>query len=88
VANCLIALKRYEAAVTQYGEIVTFFKNSAPQAYLRMGNCLLDCMKKKAEAIEIYRRICRQYKGSGESSAAHQRLEDLGIVVTEGGQEK
>jgi hypothetical protein len=53
-----------------------------------MGNCLLDCMKKKAEAIEIYRRICRQYKGSGESSAAHQRLEDLGIVVTEGGQEK
>jgi len=88
VADCLKALKRFDAAVQQYGEIVTFFKNHAAEAYLRMAHCLLNNMKKKAEAIEIYKRICRQYKGSGQSSTAHRCLEDLGIVITEGGVEK
>ena len=88
VADCQRALKRFDAAITQYAEIVTFFKTSAAQAYLRMGDVYLANLKKRDKAISVYKIICRQYAGTGESSIAHRKLEDLGVVVTEGGQAK
>ncbi|MBI2190864.1 MAG: tetratricopeptide repeat protein [Planctomycetes bacterium] len=88
VAECLIALKRYEPAVKQYAEIISFFKESAPRAYLAMGDAYLNYLKKQDDAVKVYRIVCRQFPRSSEASQAHLRLENLGVVITEGGVEK
>ena len=85
VADCLKALKRFDAAVKQYGEIVTFFKGSAPEAYLRMGRVYLNNLKQRKAAIEVFKTLIRNYGKSGQSSQAHRHLEDLGVVLTGGG---
>lgn len=88
VSSCHCAMKRHKAAVTQYAEIVSFFKKSAPQAYLRMGDCYLHHMKMKREAVGVYKIVLDQFPKTGEASQAHLRLENLGVVVTGGGVKK
>ena len=88
VSSCHCAMKRHKAAVTQYAEIVSFFKKSAPQAYLRMGDCYLHHMKMKREAVGVYKIVLNQFPKTGEASQAHLRLENLGVVVTGGGVKK
>jgi tetratricopeptide (TPR) repeat protein len=85
VADCLKALKRFDPAVKQYGEIVTFFKGSAAEAYLRMGRVYLNNLKNKKAAIEVFKTLIRNYPKSGQASQAHRNLEDLGVVLTGGG---
>ncbi|MDA0842107.1 MAG: tetratricopeptide repeat protein [Planctomycetota bacterium] len=85
VADCLKALKRFDPAIKQYGEIVTFFKGSASEAYLRMGRVYLDNLKQNKAAIEVFQTLIRNFPKSGQASQAHRILEDLGVVLTGGG---
>ena len=85
VADCLKALKRFDPAIKQYGEIVTFFKGSASEAYLRMGYVYLNNLKQKKAAIEVFRTLIRNYPKTGQASKAHRALEDLGVVLTGSG---
>jgi len=85
MADCLRKLKRYDAAITQYAEIVTLYKNSAAQAYLRMTRTYLHDKKEQEQAVKVLKLICRDFPGTDESSQAHRILEDLGIQTPGGG---
>jgi len=90
IAECYRQLKKYDQALNQLKEIASFFQNAAPQAYWRM----VPIFHERNEArdmdrcIAVCRRICNTYKTSGESSAAHQHLEDAHKVSVTGGGEK
>jgi len=89
IAECLRRLKKYEQALDQLKEILQWFPNQAPQAYWRMVPILHERNgpKDMEKCIAVCRRICRAFPASGESSAAHQHLENAHkITVTEGGE--
>lgn len=69
---------KHAQAATTYKEIEQFFPKDASRASLARGDMWLRYGDKE-EAISIFRRILKIYKGTKEASFAHERLEKLGI---------
>ena len=88
IADCRVAMKKYDKAIEQYKEIIGFFPRARPQAYLRMGRVKLNYKKDRKGAISDFQTILKLFKGSGEASQAHRILEDLGVAQIGGGVDK
>jgi len=80
IAECLQRLGKIQPAVTQLQEIQNFFKDQAPEAALRTAWVYRD-VGDKAKFESSLRAVLKKYPKSGQSSAAHQELEKLGVVI-------
>jgi len=78
IADCYAKLGKIEQAVAQLREIEAFFKQHAPEAALRIAHLYRE-VGMKPQQIAALRAVLKKYPESGQSSAAHQDLERLGI---------
>ena len=79
-AECLANLGRLEPAVGQLREVENFFKDQAPQAALAVAYLYRDAGIKD-KYVRSLRGVLKKYPKSGESSQAHQRLEEMGLPI-------
>jgi TolA-binding protein len=79
-AECLAKLGKLESAVGQLREVENFFKDQAPQAALAVAYVYRDAGVKD-KYVRSLRGVLKKYPKSGESSQAHQRLEEMGLPI-------
>lgn len=80
ISECLAALGKLEPAVSQLREIENFFKDQASVAALRIAYLYRDAGIKE-KYVRSLRGVLKKYPKSGESSQAHQRLEEMGLPI-------
>jgi tetratricopeptide (TPR) repeat protein len=86
IAECLVALKKFDEAIAQLREIENFFKPNAAQACLRIAR-VYRSQGLKDKQVAGLRNVLKGYPGSPESSEAHLELESLGYKRLGGGQD-
>ena len=79
-AECLAKLGKLEPAVSQLKEVENFFKDRAPAASLAVAYLYRDAGIKE-KYVRSLRGVLKRYPKSGESSQAHQRLEEMGLPI-------
>ena len=79
-AECLAKLGRLDPAVAQLREVENFFKDQAPEASLRIAYLFRDAGIKE-KYVRSLRGVLKKYPKSGQSSEAHQRLEEMGLPI-------
>ncbi len=80
IAECYVGLGKPDSAIGQLREIENFFKDQAPEAALRIAWVYRDVGDSKS-FVAALRGVLKKYPGSGQSSAAHQELERLGVKI-------
>jgi TolA-binding protein len=88
IAECLQEKGEPAKAMAKYLEIHALYAQSGqgPQALLRAGLLAHKPLELKARAIDLLRRVCDDYPGSGAYSHAHRYLQsELGVTYTGGG---
>lgn len=79
-AECLAKLGKLDPAVSQLREVENFFKDSAPDASLRTAYLYRDAGIRE-KYVRTLRGVLKKYPKSGQSSEAHQRLEEMGLPI-------
>jgi tetratricopeptide (TPR) repeat protein len=79
-SECLAKLGKLDPAVAQLREVENFFKDSAPDAALRAAYLYRDAGIKE-KYVRSLRGVLKKYPKSGQSSEAHQRLEEMGLPI-------
>ncbi len=82
IARCYEALKKWDQAIAQLGEIEGFFKNVSSRAALEIAKVYgrkAGRDRKNTDYVKSLRRVTMKYPKSTESSHAHQELERMGI---------
>lgn len=85
VADCYVKIGKLDSAMASLTEIENFFPAQAPRAALIKANLYRDAGQAD-KRIAALRAIMKKYPKSGESSVAHQELEQLGVKIG-GGQD-
>lgn len=80
IADCFAGLGKLEPAVSQLREVENFFKDQAPEAGLRIAYLYRDAGIKD-KYVRSLRGVLKKYPKSSQSSAAHQRLEEMGLPI-------
>lgn len=83
VARCLAALQRYDEAVKTVKELYSLGGGVASKAALEAAN-FYRAAGNKGKEVDQLRFILTNFKKSGESSEAHNRLESYGVALTGG----
>jgi len=83
VADCLVALKQYDQAVTTVREIESVGGAVAAAACLKAADIYRASGDKGREVTQL-RTVLKRYPKSGESSQAHNRLESYGAALVGG----
>jgi tetratricopeptide (TPR) repeat protein len=79
-ADCLAKLGRLEPAVAQLREVENFFKDRAAEAAIKVAYLYRDAGISQ-KYVRSLRGVLTKYPKSGESSEAHQRLEEMGLPI-------
>ena len=79
-SECLAKLGKLDPAVAQLREVENFFKDSASDAALRAAYLYRDAGIKE-KYVRCLRGVLKKYPKSGQSSEAHQRLEEMGLPI-------
>jgi tetratricopeptide (TPR) repeat protein len=79
-AECLAKLGKLEPAVAQLKEVENFFKDRAPEAALTIAYLYRDAGVRE-KYVRSVRGVIKKYPKSGQSSEAHQRLEEMGLPI-------
>ncbi len=80
IADCFRAQGKNEQAAAQLREIENFFKDSAPEAAIRIAYIYRDSKDTKQYVANL-RGIMKKYPQSGQSNIAHEELERLGVRI-------
>ena len=80
IATNFVRMGKVPNAVAQLKEVENFFKNVAPRAALTIAQ-IYRAAGKKTEEVGALRGVMKKYPKSSESTAAHERLEALGIKI-------
>jgi TolA-binding protein len=80
ISGCYAKMGEVDQAVSQLREIENFFKDQSSKAALAVANIYRDAGKQQVYVAEL-RNVLKKYPKSGESSAAHQALEALGVKI-------
>ena len=80
IAECFVALGKLDPAVSQLREVENFFKDRAPEAALRISYLYRDAGIND-KYVRSLRGVLKKYPKSGQSSEAHQRLEEMGLPI-------
>ena len=83
IADCLVALKQFPQAVKTVSELEAVGGPVAAQAALRVADIYRIAGEKGREVSQL-RTVLKRYPKSGESSAAHNRLEAYGVPLVGG----
>ena len=83
IANSLVALQRFDQALTALREIEGVGGPTASAAALRAADVHRASGDKGREVTQL-RLVLKRYPKSGESSQAHNRLEKYGVALTGG----
>jgi len=79
-SECLAKLGKLDPAVAQLREVENFFADAAPDAALRTAYLYRDAGIKE-KYVRSLRGVLKKYPKSGQSSEAHQRLEEMGLPI-------
>ncbi|MFT5495972.1 MAG: tetratricopeptide (TPR) repeat protein [Kiritimatiellia bacterium] len=82
VVECLLKLKRYGEAIQSLQGLESL-KATAPVACLKIAD-VYKIAGNKGKEVEQLQLVLRRYPKSGQSSAAHQRLESYGVKLIGG----
>ena len=85
VTDCLVAMKNYAGAIKNVQGLESV-KATAAAACLKIAD-IYKIAGDKGKEVEQLRLVLRRYPKSGQSSAAHQRLESYGVKLI-GGEDK
>jgi len=80
IATNFVRMGKVPNAVAQLKEVENFFKDVAPRAALTIAT-IYQSAGQKAEEVGALRGVMKKYPDSGESTAAHERLEALGVKI-------
>lgn len=83
IASCLVALKQYAKAISTVSELESVGGNVASRAALEVAN-IHKISGDKAKEVSQLRTVLRRYPKTGESAAAHDRLESYGVALVGG----
>lgn len=83
IAQCLRALKQYDQAIKTISELESLGGPIASRASLEVAN-IYQSAGDKAKEIGQLRTVLRRYPKTGESGAAHDRLESYGVALVGG----
>lgn len=83
ISNCLVALKQYPQAITTVSELESIGGAVASRASLQVAN-IYKISGDKAKEVSQLRTVLRRYPKTGESAAAHDRLESYGVALVGG----
>lgn len=83
VVDCLLAMKKYDEAITAVKPLESVGGGTAAAACMKVAD-IYRMAGDKTKEVEQLRLVLLRYSGSSESSAAHQRLEKYGAKVTGG----
>jgi len=83
IASCLVALKQYPKAISTVSELESVGGNVASRAALEVAN-IHKISGDKAKEVSQLRTVLRRYPKTGESAAAHDRLESYGVALVGG----
>ena len=80
IADCYEKLGKLEQAIGQLREVENFFKQYNAEAALRIAHVYRRA-NQRDQFIAALRAVLKKYPKSGQSSAAHQELEKLGVRI-------
>jgi tetratricopeptide (TPR) repeat protein len=83
IASCLVALKQYPKAISTVSELESVGGAIASQASLRIAD-IYKISGDKGKEVSQLRTVLRRYPKTGESAAAHDRLESYGVALVGG----
>lgn len=83
ISNCLVALKQYPQAISTVSELESIGGAVASRASLQVAN-IYKISGDKANEVSQLRTVLRRYPKTGESAAAHDRLESYGVALVGG----
>jgi tetratricopeptide (TPR) repeat protein len=83
IAQCLRAMKQFDQAISTISELESLGGSIASRASLEVANIYLSAGDKAREVGQL-RTVLRRYPKTGESAAAHDRLEAYGVALVGG----
>ncbi len=83
IAQCLVAMKQYDQAIKTITELESLGGPIASRASLEVAN-IYKISGDKAREVNQLRTVLRRYPKTGESGAAHDRLESYGVALVGG----
>lgn len=83
IAQCLRAMKQFDQAISTISELESLGGPIASRASLEVANIYLSAGDKAREVGQL-RTVLRRYPKTGESAAAHDRLEAYGVALVGG----
>jgi tetratricopeptide (TPR) repeat protein len=83
IAQCLRAMKQFDQAIKTISELESLGGSIASRASLEVANIYLSAGDKAKEVGQL-RTVLRRYPKTGESAAAHDRLEAYGVALVGG----
>jgi tetratricopeptide (TPR) repeat protein len=83
ISKCLTALKQYDQAIKTVSELESIGGPIASRASLEVAN-IYKIYGDKAREVGQLRTVLRRYPKTGESAAAHDRLEAYGVALVGG----
>jgi tetratricopeptide (TPR) repeat protein len=83
ITKCLTALKHYDQAIKTVSELESLGGPIASRASLEVAN-IYKISGDKAKEVGQLRTVLRRYPKTGESGAAHDRLEAYGVALVGG----
>jgi tetratricopeptide (TPR) repeat protein len=83
ISKCLTALKQYDQAIKTVSELESIGGPIASRASLEVAN-IYKISGDKAREVGQLRTVLRRYPKTGESAAAHDRLESYGVALVGG----
>lgn len=83
VIDCRVALKQYDKAITLTRELESLGGGTAATACLKAAD-IYKVAGEKGKEVQQLQLVLRRYPKSGQSSAAHDRLESYGVKIIGG----
>jgi len=83
IIGCRIAMKDYDKAIDLCNELQSLGGSTAAQACLKAADIYRTAGDKGKEVTQL-QLVLRRYPGTGQSSEAHQRLENYGVKIIGG----
>lgn len=83
IAQCLRAMKQFDQAIKTISELESLGGPIASRASLEVAN-IYQSAGDKAREVGQLRTVLRRYPKTGESAAAHDRLESYGVALVGG----
>ncbi len=80
IVGCLLASGKRSEALAQLDEMESFFPDLAPGIAMRKAQ-VWRAAKDEKMYVAALRAVMKKYPKSGESSAAHQELQRLGVKI-------